>query len=133
MHICIFRHIRDGKQLLRVPCFVITHMCGLSVQAGGCNTMRIWDDRQILALLLQVTFLPVAFLAVVNNSVAYRKSTTQKTNFRTIKYKGICQKIITIFSYSFSLGFFSGTYFSLERFQNSFPQPEKFDREDYMG
>lgn len=68
--------------------------------------MRIWDDRQILALLLQVPFLPVAFLAVVNNSVAYRKSTTQKTNFRTIKYKGICQKIITIFSNSFSLVFF---------------------------
>lgn len=65
--------------------------------------MCIWDDRQILALLLQVPFLLVAFPAVVNNSVAYRKSTTQKTNFRTIKYKGIRQKIITIFSYSFSL------------------------------
>lgn len=101
MHVCIFRHIRDGQQLLCVPCFVITHLCRLSVQAGGYNTMSIWCDRQILALLLHVPFLPVTLLAVVYNSVAYRKSTTQKTRFRTMKYKGICRKLITFFSYGF--------------------------------
>lgn len=63
--------------------------------------MSIWCDRQILALLLHVPFLPVTLLAVVYNSVAYRKSTTQKTRFRTMKYKGICRKLITFFSYGF--------------------------------
>ena len=92
MHRCIFRHIRDGKQFLCVPCFVITHLCGLSVQAGGCNMMSIWDDKQILALLLHVPFLPVTSLAVVYNSVAYRKSATQKINFRTIKLKEYARK-----------------------------------------
>jgi len=54
--------------------------------------MSIWDDKQILALLLHVPFLPVTSLAVVYNSVAYRKSATQKINFRTIKLKEYARK-----------------------------------------
>lgn len=53
-------------------------MRGLPMQAGGCSMMSIWDDRHILALLLHVPFIPVTFLAVLYNSVTYRKSTTLK-------------------------------------------------------
>lgn len=51
-----------------------------------CDELLGW--KQILVLLLHAPFLPMIFLAVV--SVVDRKSTTQKINFRTVRYKGIC-------------------------------------------
>lgn len=115
-----------------VPCFVITPLCGLSAQAGGCNMMSFSDDRQVLVLLLHTPFLPMTFLAVV--SVVYRKSTAQKTSFGTIKYKGICQKVLLGFFFSlYIFSMFSQELISLHKDSKAFFHTENFDGEYYTG